>query len=206
MKYNIKVGEKYLVGESTSETIKGTVRGDTTAVYSRYVGEMSKYDFCEDRAHAEDFACVTAWDYVRGIMERQNYGVYLGEIKVIDSDSDETVATCSVKKNALLVSHIMEFDAIGKEYDWYEQHIEQILERQKAKAAPEWISVETPPEAGQRVILRAGVFVGEGYRTLANTYGYAAYRITGIPMRDLTDQPVTHWMPLPEPPKEVRDG
>lgn len=30
---------------------------------------------------------------------------------------------CKVEKNQRLVNHIMEFDAKGKEYDWYEQHI-----------------------------------------------------------------------------------
>lgn len=69
------------------------------------------------------------------------------------------------------------------------------------RPAPEWISVEIPPKVGERVILMAGVFVGEGYYTSAHTW----YRITGIPMRDITDQPVTHWMPLPEPP-EGGDG
>jgi hypothetical protein len=68
-------------------------------------------------------------------MERQNYGFYPGEIKLIDSDADETVAHCAVEKNALLIAHIMEFDAIGLEYDWYEQHIEQILGRKQAEAA-----------------------------------------------------------------------
>ena len=61
------------------------------------------------------------------------------------------------------------------------------------RPAPEWISVEAPPSIGERVILRAGVFVGEGYYTSAHTW----WRSIGVPVRDLTDQPVTHWMPLP---------
>ena len=135
MKYKIKVGNKYLIGESCKETLKGTVRGDTTAVYSRFVGEMSAYDFCDTLDDAEKFDRVTACDYVRGIMERQNYGFYPGDIKLIDSDAEETVAHCTVEKNARLIAHIMEFDAIGKEYDWYEQHIKQILDRQQSEAA-----------------------------------------------------------------------
>lgn len=86
MKYKIKVGNKYLVGESLSETLKRTVRGDTTAVYSRFVGEMSAYDFCDNIDDADAKDSVTACDYVRGIMERQNYGFYPGEIKLIDAD------------------------------------------------------------------------------------------------------------------------
>lgn len=35
---------------------------------------------------------------------------------------------CKVEKNQRLVNHIMEFDAQGKEYDWYEQHIAMIAD------------------------------------------------------------------------------
>lgn len=89
MKYNIKVGEKWLIGESVTETIKGTVRGDTTAVFSRMVGEMSAYDFADNRAESSSFDRITLCDYLRGIIERQNYGHYLGEIKVIPEEMEE---------------------------------------------------------------------------------------------------------------------
>lgn len=91
MKYNIKVGEKYLIGESVDKTLKGTVVGDTTAVYSRCVSEMSAYDFCDCVDDACAFDRVTACDYIRGIMERQNYGFYLGEIKIFDAEHEETM-------------------------------------------------------------------------------------------------------------------
>lgn len=89
MKYNIKVGERWLIGESATGTIKGTVRGDTTAVFSRMVGEMSAYDFSEHRKEAASFDRITLCDYLRGIVERQNYGHYLGEIKIIPEDEVE---------------------------------------------------------------------------------------------------------------------
>ena len=92
MKYNIKVGEKWLIGESATETIKGTVRGDTTAVFSRMVGEMSAYDFADNRAESSSFDRITLCDYLRGIVDRQNYGHYLGEIKVIPEDQEEAEA------------------------------------------------------------------------------------------------------------------
>lgn len=130
MKYKIKVGNKYLVGENVQETIKGTVRGDTTAVYSRFVGEMSAYEFCNTLEAAEDFDRVTAADYVRGLMERQNYGFYLGEIKLIDASAEETVAHCNVEQNARIIAHIMEFDSQNMIYDWYEQYIQQSVERE----------------------------------------------------------------------------
>ena len=126
MKYKIKVDNKYLVGESVSETLKGTVRGDTTAVYSRFVGEMSAYDFCDNIENADAKDAVTTCDYVRGIMARQNCGFYPGEIKLIDADAEETVAHCNLAENAHLVSMIFDADAEGKVWalDFYENHIE----------------------------------------------------------------------------------
>lgn len=110
MKYNIKVGEKYLVGENMHETLKGTVTGDTTAVYSRFVGEMSAYDFCDIVDEASCFDRVTACDYIRGIMERQNYGFYLGDIKVFDADHEETIVHCKHEENAKVIARILDLD------------------------------------------------------------------------------------------------
>lgn len=110
MKYNIKVGEKYLVGENMHETLKGTVTGDTTAVYSRFVGEMSAYDFCETVDEACCFDLVTACDYIRGIMDRQNYGFYLGDIKVFDADHEETIVHCKHEENAKVIARILDLD------------------------------------------------------------------------------------------------
>lgn len=92
MRYNVKVGERWLIGESATETIKGTVRGDTTAVFSRMVGEMSAYDFADNRQEAASFDRITLCDYLQGVVERQNYGHYLGEIKVIPKDREEAKA------------------------------------------------------------------------------------------------------------------
>ena len=63
---------------------------------------------------------------------------------------------------------------------------------------PRWISVEgRRPEPGKRVLATDGVFVGEAYRTSADTWR----RYDGIAMRDCLDSIVTHWMPLPSAPK-----
>ena len=62
---------------------------------------------------------------------------------------------------------------------------------------PQWISVEERrPEPGKRVLATDGVFVGEAYRTSANTWR----RYDGIAMRDCLGSVVTHWMPLPGAP------
>lgn len=63
---------------------------------------------------------------------------------------------------------------------------------------PQWISVEERrPEPGKRVLATNGVFVGEAYRTSADTWR----RYDGIAMRDCLGSVVTHWMPLPEAPE-----
>jgi len=62
---------------------------------------------------------------------------------------------------------------------------------------PQWISVEERrPEPGKRVLATDGVFVGEAYRTSADTWR----RYDGIAMRDCLGSVVTHWLPLPEAP------
>lgn len=64
---------------------------------------------------------------------------------------------------------------------------------------PRWISVEERrPEPGKRVLATDGVFVGEAYRTSADTWR----RYDGIAMRDCLGSIVTHWLPLPEAPEE----
>ena len=63
---------------------------------------------------------------------------------------------------------------------------------------PQWVSVDDRhPKPGTRVLATDGVFVGEAYRTSADTWR----RYDGIAMRDCIGSVVTHWMPLPEAPK-----
>ena len=67
---------------------------------------------------------------------------------------------------------------------------------------PQWVSVDDRhPKPGTRVLATDGVFVGEAYRTSADTWR----RYDGIAMRDCIGSVVTHWMPMPEGP-EVNDG
>ena len=64
---------------------------------------------------------------------------------------------------------------------------------------PQWISVDDRrPKPGTRVLATDGVFVGEAYRTSADTWR----RYDGIAMRDCIGSVVTHWMPLPEATEE----
>lgn len=81
----------------------------------------------------------------------------------------------------------------------------ELIERLTAENAalrekvPQWISVEERrPEPGKRVLATDGVFVGEAYRTSADTWR----RYDGIAMRDCLGSIITNWMPLPEAPEE----
>lgn len=64
--------------------------------------------------------------------------------------------------------------------------------------ANEWVSVEdTVPDPGERVLATDGIFVGEAYRTSADSW----HRHTGFPWRDgVTGRTVKYWMLLPAPP------
>ena len=64
---------------------------------------------------------------------------------------------------------------------------------------PQWIRVEDMlPAPGTRVLATDDVFVGEAYRTSADTWR----RYDGMAMRDCIGSVVTHWMPLPGAPEE----
>lgn len=81
--------------------------------------------------------------------------------------------------------------------DWIERlTAENAALREKV---PQWVSVDDRhPKPGTRVLATDGVFVGEAYRTSADTWR----RYDGIAMRDCIGSVVTHWMPLPEAPEE----
>ena len=79
--------------------------------------------------------------------------------------------------------------------------VTDLIERLTAENAalrekvPRWIIVDDRhPKPGTRVLATDGVFVGEAYRTSADTWR----RYDGIAMRDCIGSVVTHWMPLPE--------
>ena len=82
---------------------------------------------------------------------------------------------------------------------------DRLIERLTAENAalrekvPRWIIVDDRnPKPGMRVLATDGVFVGEAYRTSADTWR----RYDGIAMRDCIGSVVTHWMPLPKAPEE----
>ena len=81
-------------------------------------------------------------------MDRQNYGFYLGEIKLIDADAEETVVHCNREENAKIIAHILEFDSQNMVYDWYEQHIANIAKYYEGKSN----SPENPDSSAMNVV------------------------------------------------------
>ena len=89
----------------------------------------------------------------------------------------------------------------GRKYDalLLESVIAQIVDTQSTLTPPnEWVSVEDAvPDPGERVLATDGIFVGEAYRTSADSW----HRHTGFPWRDgVTGRTVKYWMLLPAPP------
>lgn len=99
-----------------------------------------------------------------------------------------------------------EIKSLREEVEWQDMVI-SLAQRKQGEAKVErdallgkWISIDgTLPAPGTRVLATDGVFVGEAYRTSANTWR----RYDGMDMRDCIGSVVTHWMPLPPVPKEA---
>lgn len=100
-----------------------------------------------------------------------------------------------------------EIKSFRRELEWKDMVIALAQkEQEKAEAErdalrekmPRWICVaDRHPKPGTRVLATDGVFVGEAYRTSADTWR----RYDGVAMRDCIGSVVTHWMPLPEAPE-----
>lgn len=106
---------------------------------------------------------------------------------------------------ALTEGQSNEIKSLREEVEWKDMVI-SLAQRKQGEAEAErdallgkWISVDgTLPAPGTRVLATDGVFVGEAYRTSADTWS----RYDGTAMRDCIGSVVTHWMPLPPVPKE----
>lgn len=104
---------------------------------------------------------------------------------------------------ALTEGQSNEIKRLRKEVEWQDMVI-SLAQRKQGEAEAErdallgkWISIDgTLPAPGTRVLATDGVFVGEAYRTSANTWR----RYDGMAMRDCIGSVVTHWMPLPPVP------
>lgn len=104
---------------------------------------------------------------------------------------------------ALTEGQSNEIKSLREEVEWQDMVI-SLAQRKQGEAEAErdallgkWISIDgTLTAPGMRVLATDGVFVGEAYRTSANTWR----RYDGMAMRDCIGSVVTHWMPLPPVP------
>lgn len=104
---------------------------------------------------------------------------------------------------ALTEGQSNEIKSLREEVEWKDMVI-SLAQRKQGEAEAErdallgkWISVDgTLPAPGTRVLATDGVFVGEAYRTSADTWR----RYDGMAMRDCIGSVVTHWIPLPPVP------
>lgn len=120
----------------------------------------------------------------------------------------DLIERLTAKNVALPDGEASAIETLRKEIEWKDMVI-ALAQRKQAEATaerdalrekvPQWISVDDRrPKPGTRVLATDGVFVGEAYRTSADTWR----RYDGIAMRDCIGSIVTHWMPLPEAPEE----
>lgn len=117
--------------------------------------------------------------------------------------SEDCIGHLSKAAADLIERLTAENEALRKENEWKDMVI-SLAQRKQAEAeaerdalrekVPQWASVEDRrPKPGTRVLATDGVFVGEAYRTSADSWR----RYDGIAMRDCLGSTVTHWMPLP---------
>ena len=110
------------------------------------------------------------------------------------------MATMDIREKLVEILKQAPFE--GKVLDewWWEEKIKRIAEHliSNGVTVQEWISVtERLPELGERVICTDGYAVFEQYRVeLSCVYGMWDRGGLKSPMQE-----VTHWMPMPQPPK-----
>ena len=159
--------------------------------------EIAKALRCCAKGLGHDDACENC--KVGEIQDRREY-IEFAAANVIERLTAENVVLPDGDASAI--------ESLCKEIEWKDMVI-ALAQRKQAEAEaerdalleklPQWISVEDRhPKTGTRVLATDGVFVGEAYRTSADTWR----RYDGIAMRDCIGSVVTHWMPLPDAPEE----
>ena len=114
------------------------------------------------------------------------------------------MAVRPIDANELLgIERLLDTDVVrqSKTASWLLDQVLHDIQAMPTLTPPnEWVSVEDAvPDPGERVLATDGIFVGEAYRTSADSW----HRHTGFPWRDgVTGRTVKYWMLLPAPPKK----
>ena len=101
----------------------------------------------------------------------------------------------------LSIERLLDTDVVrqSKTASWLLDQVLHDIQAMPTLTPPnEWVSVEDAvPDPGERVLATDGIFVGEAYRTSANSW----FRHAGFPWRDgVTGRTVRFWTPMPAPP------
>lgn len=110
----------------------------------------------------------------------------------------ETVCHCNVKKNAELIAQILDYDVCSEVAPFVNEQckMDNMLESPRR-----WITCsERLPKLGERVLTTDGAFVGEMYINKRGQW----QRYNVVNHETLMALDILYWMPLPEPPEEVR--
>ena len=114
--------------------------------------------------------------------------------------SDDELLSLSLDRRRLIEQAADAIEELSKQVEL--EHQSGFADGQIAanRKKPRWIPVEERlPPYGDRILVTDKTGVWEGYLS----YSRGFMRNTGMTIKDIYDVEVTHWMPLPEPPKEV---
>ena len=97
-------------------------------------------------------------------------------------------------------------DAIEKLDAKYQMALNDIVQQSKESEGNKfrkWIPVtERLPEYMENVLVTDGVFSGMGWRDWYDCYDTKPREYWIAPSTNVNESNITHWMPLPEPPKD----
>lgn len=95
------------------------------------------------------------------------------------------------------------YQIVAREVDFMKVAISALREQcvRDVTKTSGWISVEERLPGSEKILITNGEFVKEGYRRPDGVWKYGTEE--HMKWERLSCHPVTHWMPLPEPPKET---
>jgi hypothetical protein len=128
-----KVGDK-IIGNENANRRYGVTREGWIGEVTEILSEPEKGGGCDEG--------LTVTFVAKG-KDGVHYWLSDDAFDLYEEPEEETVIHCNLEENARIIAMIMDFDAEGKVFDWYEQHIQQLSDwceqqlRAHFKAEPE---------------------------------------------------------------------